>query len=155
MLPTGSYPAWCDNIVLISVLGDPYIRALASPPPTPSTGSIPLITPTDSDPSSRFSHSDANLAIPHRRTLGFSPGARYIGAFAGHSAFIPVLGLWILLPSPSLVHTAFLILYPLDPPFPRQTLHSIPQMWDTTQMSPGSGTHFTASPECAHSFVRS
>ncbi|KAF8341609.1 uncharacterized protein EI90DRAFT_3034614 [Cantharellus anzutake] len=85
-LPTGSYPAgtavsddglfvvrvprspdnpWYDSMMLISVFGRPSIQRLASPPISPS------------------SQSDNKVSdgIPNRRTLGFSPGARYVGAF--------------------------------------------------------------------------
>ncbi|KAF8328606.1 uncharacterized protein EI90DRAFT_3017645 [Cantharellus anzutake] len=89
-LPTGPYPAgttasgnglfvvrvprnlddpWCDNMMLISVSEVPSIQPLASPPFSPS---------------SQFHNT--KLVIPHRRTLGFSPGARYVGAFDGTQA---------------------------------------------------------------------
>ncbi|KAF8328588.1 uncharacterized protein EI90DRAFT_3126043 [Cantharellus anzutake] len=63
---------WYDNMMLISVFEDPSIQLLASPP-SPSSLSFPLI--------------HVGLHTPHRRTLGFSPGARYIGAFDGIRAF--------------------------------------------------------------------
>ncbi|KAF8328594.1 uncharacterized protein EI90DRAFT_3290513 [Cantharellus anzutake] len=89
-LPTGPYPAgtaasdnglfvvrvprnldnpWYDNMMLISVSGHPSIQRLASPPFSLSSG---------------FDHNKSG--IPHRRTLGFSPGARYVGAFDGTQA---------------------------------------------------------------------
>ncbi|KAF8328597.1 uncharacterized protein EI90DRAFT_1536740 [Cantharellus anzutake] len=63
---------WYDNMILISVLEDPSIQPLASPS-SPSSLSSPLI--------------HVGLHTPHRRTLGFSPGAQYIGAFDGIRAF--------------------------------------------------------------------
>ncbi|KAF8328585.1 uncharacterized protein EI90DRAFT_1535795 [Cantharellus anzutake] len=63
---------WYDNMMLISVFEDPSIQLLASPP-------------SPSSPSSPFIH--VGLHTPHRRTLGFSPGAQYIGAFDGIRAF--------------------------------------------------------------------
>ncbi|KAF8330885.1 uncharacterized protein EI90DRAFT_3059652 [Cantharellus anzutake] len=57
-------------MTLISVSDDPHVQLLASP-----------------DPSTPSFHPSSWLAVPHRRTLGFSPVARYIGAFDGVSAF--------------------------------------------------------------------
>ncbi|KAF8341618.1 uncharacterized protein EI90DRAFT_3150658 [Cantharellus anzutake] len=89
-LPTGPYPAgttasdnglfvvrvprnldnhWCYHMVLISVSEVPSIQLLASPPFSPPSP-----------------FHDTGLVIPHRRTLGFSPGARYVGAFDGTQA---------------------------------------------------------------------
>ncbi|KAF8334928.1 uncharacterized protein EI90DRAFT_377070 [Cantharellus anzutake] len=86
-LPPGSYPPgtavsdnglfiaraprtldnpWCDNMTLISVSGIPTLKHLAPPPFSLSSSS-----------------NDEKLVIPHRRTLGFSPGARYICTFDG------------------------------------------------------------------------
>ncbi|KAF8341614.1 uncharacterized protein EI90DRAFT_1759003 [Cantharellus anzutake] len=86
-LPTGPYPAgtavsddglfvvrvprnlhnpWHANMALISVSEVPSVQPLASPPFSPP--------------------SHEGLVIPHRRTLGFSPGARYVGAFDGSQA---------------------------------------------------------------------
>ncbi|KAF8336414.1 uncharacterized protein EI90DRAFT_172956 [Cantharellus anzutake] len=69
-VPWNSGNSWYDNMTLISILDTPHMQLLASPP-------------SHSDDSPRHD----TLTIPHRRTLGFSPGARYIGAFDGLSAF--------------------------------------------------------------------
>ncbi|KAF8336471.1 uncharacterized protein EI90DRAFT_3045857, partial [Cantharellus anzutake] len=68
--PWNTDNTWYNNLTLISILDNPHMQLLASPP-------------SQSDDSPRRD----TLAIPHRRTLGFSPGAHYIGAFNGLSAF--------------------------------------------------------------------
>ncbi|KAF8317246.1 uncharacterized protein EI90DRAFT_3085410 [Cantharellus anzutake] len=60
---------WYNNVACIYILGDPHIQLLASPPSIPSL------------------QSNAEPAFPERHTVAFSPGARYIAAFDGHSAF--------------------------------------------------------------------
>ncbi|KAF8324372.1 uncharacterized protein EI90DRAFT_3130085 [Cantharellus anzutake] len=70
-VPRDTDNSWYDNMTLISILGDPHMQLLASPPESDSLAIIHRHKP----------------AIPHRRTLGFSPGARFIGAFDGLSAF--------------------------------------------------------------------
>ncbi|KAF8336280.1 uncharacterized protein EI90DRAFT_155654 [Cantharellus anzutake] len=91
-VPRNADSPWYDSLTLISISGDPHMQHLA--PPTSNN-----FTPTSSPPilASDFSTSpsasiktdpdDLLLAIPHRRTLGFSPGACYVGAFDGLSAF--------------------------------------------------------------------
>ncbi|KAF8314333.1 uncharacterized protein EI90DRAFT_468017 [Cantharellus anzutake] len=69
-VPWNADSSWYDSMTLISISGDPHMQHLASPP-------------SDLD----YSPPHHMLAIPHRRTLGFSPGARYIGAFDGLRAF--------------------------------------------------------------------
>ncbi|KAF8336483.1 uncharacterized protein EI90DRAFT_3045916 [Cantharellus anzutake] len=69
-VPWNTDNSWYDNMTLISILDNPHMQLLASPP-------------SQADDSPRHD----TLAIPHRRTLRFSPGARYIGAFDGLSAF--------------------------------------------------------------------
>ncbi|KAF8341674.1 uncharacterized protein EI90DRAFT_1764052 [Cantharellus anzutake] len=93
-LPTGPYPAgttvsdnglfvvrvprnldnpWYNNMMLVSVSEAPSIQPLTSPP--------------FSSESHLSSHCDDNhLTTPHCRTLGFSPAARYVGAFDGTRA---------------------------------------------------------------------
>ncbi|KAF8324840.1 uncharacterized protein EI90DRAFT_2213284 [Cantharellus anzutake] len=92
-LPIGAYPAvtavsdsgffivrvlrdpgkpWYSNMACIYILGDPHIQPLAPPP---SDSSIPS------------SQSNSEPAFPERHTIAFSPGAQYIAAFDGHSAF--------------------------------------------------------------------
>ncbi|KAF8336407.1 uncharacterized protein EI90DRAFT_172047 [Cantharellus anzutake] len=70
-VPRDTDNSWYDNMTLVSILGDPHMQLLASPPESDSLAIIHRHKP----------------AIPHRRTLGFSPGARFIGAFDGLSAF--------------------------------------------------------------------
>ncbi|KAF8330924.1 uncharacterized protein EI90DRAFT_3059884 [Cantharellus anzutake] len=84
-VPWNTHSSWYDSLTLISILDDPHMQHLAPP-------SSNNFTPTSDPPilaseSSTSSSDDVVLAIPHRRTLGFSPGARYIGAFDGLSAF--------------------------------------------------------------------
>ncbi|KAF8336489.1 uncharacterized protein EI90DRAFT_3045948 [Cantharellus anzutake] len=69
-VPWNTDNSWYDNMTLISILDNPHMQLLASPP-------------SQADDSPRLN----TVAIPHRRTLGFSPGARYIGAFDGLNAF--------------------------------------------------------------------
>jgi hypothetical protein len=79
-------------MTLISILGDPHMQHLAPPSSddfTP-TSNPPILASESSTLSSASFITDTDdpvLAIPHRRTLGFSPGARYIGAFDDLSAF--------------------------------------------------------------------
>ncbi|KAF8313922.1 uncharacterized protein EI90DRAFT_3136372 [Cantharellus anzutake] len=58
--------SWYNNMALVSILGDPHMQLLASP--SSNLGNF-------------------GFGVPHRRTLGFSPGARYIGAFDDLRAF--------------------------------------------------------------------
>ncbi|KAF8337018.1 uncharacterized protein EI90DRAFT_101528 [Cantharellus anzutake] len=60
--------SWYNAMTLLHVSGDPRIQLLAPP-------NVPILPP------------DFRLPVPHRHTIGFSPGARYIGAFDGASAF--------------------------------------------------------------------
>ncbi|KAF8341229.1 uncharacterized protein EI90DRAFT_3033096 [Cantharellus anzutake] len=75
-VPRNAGSSWYDSMTLISISGDPHMQQLA--PPTSSS-----FTPT----SKSSTRSSASPMIPHRRTLGFSPGAHYIGAFDDLSAF--------------------------------------------------------------------
>ncbi|KAF8330726.1 uncharacterized protein EI90DRAFT_3059056 [Cantharellus anzutake] len=82
-VPRNADSSWHDSMTLISISGDLHMQHLA--PPT-SNG----FTPTSNPPilaSKSSTRSSASLVIPHRRTLGFSPGAHYLGAFDGLSAF--------------------------------------------------------------------
>ncbi|KAF8336476.1 uncharacterized protein EI90DRAFT_179562 [Cantharellus anzutake] len=69
-VPWNTDNSWYNNMTLVSILDNPHMQLLASPP------SQAVDSPRHD-----------TLAIPHRRTLGFSPGAHYIGAFDGLSAF--------------------------------------------------------------------
>ncbi|KAF8333224.1 uncharacterized protein EI90DRAFT_3053448, partial [Cantharellus anzutake] len=89
-VPRNTDSFWYDSLTLISILGDPHTQHL-SPPSSDNftpTSNPPILASESSTSSSTSIYSDdVILAIPHRRTLGFSPGARYIGAFDGLSAF--------------------------------------------------------------------
>ncbi|KAF8334952.1 uncharacterized protein EI90DRAFT_380291 [Cantharellus anzutake] len=101
-LPSGLYPAetaisdnglfiiraprnfdnpWYNNMTLISVSDYPFIQPLTSP----SGLSIPFAPPPSNH---RHGGTEFSSSRPHRRTFGFSPGARYVSAFAGFNAFI-------------------------------------------------------------------
>ncbi|KAF8336419.1 uncharacterized protein EI90DRAFT_173466 [Cantharellus anzutake] len=85
-VPWNTDNLWYDNMTLISILDNPHMQLLASPP---SHSNYPPHRRTPAVPHRRtlaVPHR-RTLATPHRRTLGFSPGARYIGAFDGLSAF--------------------------------------------------------------------
>ncbi|KAF8341662.1 uncharacterized protein EI90DRAFT_3034748, partial [Cantharellus anzutake] len=133
-LPTSPYPAgtttsddglfvvraprnldspWYNNMTLISVLEVPSIQPLVSPP-----------LPSQLD--------NEGLVVPRRRTLGFSPGARHVGAFDGAQAVtwstescqciagyrVTNSGYWIINPNVPLT-CSYLI---PDPIFTRATL---------------------------------
>ncbi|KAF8312162.1 uncharacterized protein EI90DRAFT_747226 [Cantharellus anzutake] len=88
-VPRNADSSWYDSLTLISILGDPHLQHLAPPSsnnftPTPNP---PILASEPSTSSSASIKNDPVLTIPHRRTLGFSPGARYIGAFDGLGAF--------------------------------------------------------------------
>ncbi|KAF8336397.1 uncharacterized protein EI90DRAFT_171742 [Cantharellus anzutake] len=88
-VPRNTDNPWYDSMTLVSILGDPHLQHLAPPSSnnfTP-TSNPPILASEPSTSSSASIKSDAVLTIPHRRTLGFSPGAHYIGAFDGLSAF--------------------------------------------------------------------
>ncbi|KAF8334930.1 uncharacterized protein EI90DRAFT_377017 [Cantharellus anzutake] len=140
-LPSGLYPAgtaisdnglfiiraprnfnnpWCDNMTLISVSEHPFIQALTSPSdlsvPFPSSPSRP---PSPSTPY----RSETTLSRPHRRTLGFSPGTRYVGAFDGFSAFTWSTQSYELIACYRVTDSFFWIISPNVPP---THLHLVP-----------------------------
>ncbi|KAF8330701.1 uncharacterized protein EI90DRAFT_3058879 [Cantharellus anzutake] len=107
-VPRNADSSWYDSMTLISISGDPHMQHLA--PPTSNS-----FTPTSNPPT----RPSASPVIPHRRTLGFSPGAHYLGAFDGLSAFTWSTGsgeliasyhvtdfeLWIMNPAVPLAHS--------------------------------------------------
>ncbi|KAF8336278.1 uncharacterized protein EI90DRAFT_155543 [Cantharellus anzutake] len=107
-------------MTLISILGDPHMQHLAPPSSnsfTP-TSNPPILASESSTSSSAFIKTDPDdlvLAIPHRRTLGFSPGARYIGAFDGLSAFTWLTGSGELIASYCVTDFDFWIMNPAVP----------------------------------------
>ncbi|KAF8336319.1 uncharacterized protein EI90DRAFT_3045287 [Cantharellus anzutake] len=133
-VPRNTDSSWYDSLTLVSILGDPHLQHLAPPSSnnfTP-TSNPPILASEPSTSSSASIKSDAVLTIPHRRTLGFSPGAHYIGAFDGLSAFtwstssgelissyrVTDFNLWIMNPA-----VPFTCSYRIpDPVSPRPTL---------------------------------
>ncbi|KAF8330915.1 uncharacterized protein EI90DRAFT_3059824 [Cantharellus anzutake] len=88
-VPWNTDSFWYDSLTLISILGDPHMQHLAPPSSNNSTptSNPPILASESSTSSSTSINLDVVLAVPHRRTLGFSPSARYIGVFDGLSAF--------------------------------------------------------------------
>ncbi|KAF8317507.1 uncharacterized protein EI90DRAFT_148739 [Cantharellus anzutake] len=122
---------WYDYMSLLYVSDDLSVQPLASPP---------------SDTSTPSSQPDSKLAIPHRRTIGFSPGARYVAAFDGISAcvwstesrefiaryHVTALEYWILNPG-----TAPLCPYSISDPM--STGPALPLRDDTVDVETDSG----------------
>ncbi|KAF8336299.1 uncharacterized protein EI90DRAFT_3119575 [Cantharellus anzutake] len=112
-VPRNTDSSWYDSMTLISISGDPHMHHLA--PPTSnsftSTSNPPILASKSSTRSSAF----PVIAIPHRRTLGFSPAARYIGAFDGLSAFTWLTGSGELIASYCVTDFDFWIMNPAAP----------------------------------------
>ncbi|KAF8330743.1 uncharacterized protein EI90DRAFT_3059140 [Cantharellus anzutake] len=112
-VPRNADSSWYDSMTLISISGDPHMQHLA--PPTSNsftpTSNPPILASKSSTRSSAF----PVIAIPHRRTLGFSPAARYIGAFDGLSAFTWSTGSGELIASYRVTDFDFWIMNPAVP----------------------------------------
>ncbi|KAF8312155.1 uncharacterized protein EI90DRAFT_3045264 [Cantharellus anzutake] len=109
--------AWYDHMTLISASEDPSIQPLASPfSPFSQFGDKKLASHHPLGSSS--SREAEKLAIPHRRTLGFSPGARYVGAFDGVHAFTWSTESFQCLASYRVTNFKYWIINPAVPPPP-------------------------------------
>ncbi|KAF8330688.1 uncharacterized protein EI90DRAFT_3058785 [Cantharellus anzutake] len=125
-VPRNTDSSWYDSMTLISMSGDPHMQHLAPPtsnsftptsnPPILASGSSLLSSASiKSDPDGPDDPDDLVLATPHRRTLGFSPGAHYIGAFDGLSAFTWSTGSGELIASYCVTDIKFWIMNPAVP----------------------------------------
>ncbi|KAF8330910.1 uncharacterized protein EI90DRAFT_3124131 [Cantharellus anzutake] len=119
-VPWNTDSPWYDSLTLISILGDPHMQHLAPPSSNNfiSTSYPPILA-------SESSTSVVNkvLAIPHRRTIGFSPGARYIGIFDGLRAFTWSTDSGELIVGYHVMDFNFWIMHPAVPP---ACFHRIP-----------------------------
>ncbi|KAF8333220.1 uncharacterized protein EI90DRAFT_3015633 [Cantharellus anzutake] len=119
-VPRNTDSPWYDNMTLVSILGDPHMQHLAAPSNGFTPASSPPIVASETSTSSSASittdSDDPLLAIPHRRTLGFSLGAHYIGVFDGLRAFTWSTDSGELIVSYRVTDFNFWIMHPAVPP---------------------------------------